>query len=280
MKKSFKNKDDLGKNNLRQSSDSEMEEFRNKINNVSELSSETDDRESGLIESYLKGELNDEDAGILEIRIKTDEEFAKKVTFLRSLHSASKDIRRRKEIRNQLDEIKTEIEQEKTNGTYQQITKQERRIRTLIPWAIMVSVAASITLLLLILPPNFERQRISKFMAYAEKGKPKEINILDISSNNKRTTDSSEILHVFGVLKITYIEDNNLKDKYFIKDRILFTCPEDHTDFKAFIRISSEGRAEYYLCKGIAIYGFSVNKENKILKFRKVTDPDLMNLCH
>ena len=264
---------------LRDLTADELEEFRNMINIDSVLSTKVEDRESDLIKMYLRKELSQEFGKKLEGRIITDKEFKERLIFIKGLIIASKEIKKKNEIREQLGEIKKKVEQEKANGTYIPVSRKNGRTITLKYWLYAVPAAAAVAILLLIIPPQVERIKINRYLADSNIVQHFETSMIQIDESGGRTFDSTKYIASSGLLNIYVLKNDPLKDKYFIKDKVLYTYGDSQEKFKVLTRINTEGQAEYFLCKRDGIYSFSINKENSILRFEIVTDSTILKYC-
>ena len=123
----YKNKNKIDKYLVRDLSNPELEKIHDMLTSDPELSSLIENREIELIENYLNGKLDENLLGKFEKRIKSDKKFENDIAFSKNLRIASKDIKRRTELKNQLKEIKQKIDKEKEIGTYKPITSKKSR---------------------------------------------------------------------------------------------------------------------------------------------------------
>jgi hypothetical protein len=296
MQSLYKNKKYIDRYLVRDLSSSELDKFHDMIQKDPKLSSIVEDREIELIEHYLFDKLE----GVLLVkfkeRIRSDKEFEENVNFTRSLGLAAKDIKRRTELKNQLAEIKQKIDQEELKIASSPITEKKIEIAAspiygeksltlnkeknkILKLIIPISIAASLLLLFTVFNPFSDRKEISKYLASS--GDIHQIDVTTLPSfiQGERNSDSIVGINIAGKQLISIINDERLNDKYFIKDKVLYTYIEPQTEFKVFTKITIEGQAEYYLCKGNIFVKFSNKSENKIILFEQVRDSTMWNYC-
>ena len=147
---------------------------------------------------------------------------------------------------------------------------------------IISSLAALLIISLIVFNPYSEQKRINGYLAEYKTTNLNKVPILELPLSNgaERTLDSSRVNHIIDELNIIDIDNEQLKEKYFIIDNILYTHFEATNKIKIFSRINIEGQAEYFLCNGNSMFKFSKKVENKILEFVQVYDADLIKFCH
>ncbi|MCD4681017.1 MAG: hypothetical protein K8S00_11585 [Bacteroidales bacterium] len=278
MESLFESNEYIDKYIYRDLSDSEIGKFNNIIKENPELALKVEIRELELTEKYLNGELERAFATKFEERIKSDKTFKENIAFSESIEHAAKEIKRRIELESELKSIKQKIEKEKQNGTYIPITAKRNNRSQILYYS--VSIAALFVILLLIFNPFNDSSRINRYLAVAGETQQIEVKILPSFINGERSIDSADSYNIIGRQNISNIKDDRLVEKYFIKDNVLYTYIEDKVEVKAFQRINTEGQAEYFLCKGIVLYKYSIEKENKVLQFEHILDSTLKQYCN
>ena len=307
--------------------DPEIEEFRIMIESNPTLRDEVEIIESEMIERYLDNTLEEEFIKKFEERIRSDSKFLEKVKFTKSLDLASKKIRRNEikdqlhKVKQRLDLEKLTghyqpVTDEKRNllttaNRMELSTEEERRYEPVYEdskedtlysmnpfWAIFeiffrllkfplgkliigLSILAIVTALLL------HHFRIRNFYLQAEEIQCIEIMKLPGMDMENLPYDSIVQPVTVGIQKISLIMDERLKEKYFVRDSVLYTYGVIGEEFHIFQNTKyREGafkqsrRFQYYLCKEGCLNGYSMLKKNKIYHFEKVEDPDLLDYCN
>lgn len=150
--------------------------------------------------------------------------------------------------------------------------RQNRRI--VILSAGITSLAAAFLLLLLLVNP-FQQIKISGYLAKASESI--RFPVEDIGINLRGGSVQPTLT---GFREVKFVNDYQLQNKYFVRNNILFLSIADKPG-KLFRRINNEGRMEFFYKKSSdGTFALDLTKENRIMEFQKVKDPDLLKLIN
>ena len=221
-----------------------------------------------LIKKFLRNQLTAEETDSFKRKMKIDPAFVKEVEFNMALFKALRTIDN-EDLRKKLN-IAVENTDKKINAN--------KRTTTVYIYSI-VSIAAVFLALIVIFNPFSDRKEIQKYLALADNPYQVEIKYFPTFYTGDRTIDSTKTDAIFSVIKIAKVSDKKLLNKYFIKDKVLYTFFDTFHKPKVFVQLDTEGQGAYYLCKGIRMFKFIEEEEDRILKFELVSDTAILKFC-
>ena len=221
-----------------------------------------------LIDKFIRNQLTEEETESFKRKMNTDPAFVKEVELKMALFKALKTLDK-EDLREKLD-----IAFENAD----KITNSKIRTTNVFIYSI-TSIAAVLLALIVIFNPFSDKKEIQKYLALADNPYQVEIKYFPTFYTGDRTIDSTKTDAIFSVIKIAKVSDKKLLNKYFIKDKVLYTFFDTFHKPKVFVQLDTEGQGAYYLCKGIRMFKFIEEEEDRILKFELVSDTAILKFC-
>ncbi len=222
-----------------------------------------------LITKFLRNELDGEEKGQFENKMKTEPDFVEEVQLQMALYKALK-----KADEKELNEM--------ADIAIENLDKKKRhRVRNITLYSV-ASLAATILLLLFIINP-FGNNETKQYVAIADDPFPLKIEKARSFRLPNQTIDSTSIFETCSEIMISSVADQKLTEKYFFNDCVLYTFFSTSGPVQILVDFDAQYQKVYYLCKDKTLYRLSVvnNVEEKIMySLIKAKDPNILKLCN
>lgn len=221
-----------------------------------------------LISKFLRNELNGEEKELFANKMKTEPDFVEEVQLQMALYKALEEADK-KELEEQVDIAIINLDK-----------KIRFRKRKITLYAV-VSLAASILLLIFIINP-FGSNEMKQYIAMANDPSPLKIEKARSFRLPNQIIDSTSVFEICNEILISSVPDQKLTEKYFFNNCVLYTFFDTSDQVKILVDFDAQYQKVYYLCKDKTLYRLSVVnnvEEKKLYLLEKGNYPNILKLC-